>query len=284
MIAAVCFDLGNTLLAYRDFGLQAYTGRLEKTIRALLEQFRKEGLDARKSDPGSVAQRVFARIIPIEMRARAELSEYDVGIEIRRALGEMFPQVDASWDERVNAAAWGVMRQEFELRPDALDTLRALKSSGKKIGLISNSQFRSADMMDDLSAKGLDGLLDATVFSLDERIRKPRREIFLRALAQLNCQPAHAVMVGDTVEADIAGARAAGMKAILIRTPENLAVFSSELPVPSSEFRVPSSEFQVPSSGSKAPAGEVQVAKAAPEAPDAVVDNLSEIPALINGW
>ncbi|MCX7045727.1 MAG: HAD-IIIA family hydrolase [Candidatus Sumerlaeota bacterium] len=277
MIKAVCFDLGNTLLAYRDFGLDAYSGRLEKTIRTLLEQFFKERSDARQSDPGSIAQRVFACIIPIEMRARAELSEYDVAIEIRRALGEMFSQVDDSWDERVNAAAWGVMRQEFELRPDALETLRALKRGGKKIGLISNSQFRSADMMDDLSAKGLDGLLDATVFSLDERIRKPRREIFLRALAQLNCQPAHAVMVGDTVEADIAGARAAGMKAILIRTPENQAVFSSG-------FKVPSSEFRVSSSGSKAPACEAGDTRPGQEAPDAVVDNLSEIPTLINGW
>jgi putative hydrolase of the HAD superfamily len=48
--------------------------------------------------------------------------------------------------------------------------------------------------------------------------RKPSKEIFNYALKVSNCKPQDAVMVGDSYEADISGAKNAGMKAIYFST------------------------------------------------------------------
>ncbi len=51
-----------------------------------------------------------------------------------------------------------------------------------------------------------------------EVVGKPTRAYFEAALADLDASPAEAVMVGDDVEADIGGAKAAGLRAVLVRT------------------------------------------------------------------
>jgi HAD superfamily hydrolase (TIGR01458 family) len=51
-----------------------------------------------------------------------------------------------------------------------------------------------------------------------EVVGKPTRAYFDAALADLGARPAEAVMVGDDVEADIGGAKAAGLRAVLVRT------------------------------------------------------------------
>jgi HAD superfamily hydrolase (TIGR01458 family) len=61
-----------------------------------------------------------------------------------------------------------------------------------------------------------------------EVVGKPTRAYFDAALAELDASPDEAVMVGDDVEADIGGAKAAGLRAVLVRTgkfrEETLAV------------------------------------------------------------
>jgi HAD superfamily hydrolase (TIGR01458 family) len=49
-------------------------------------------------------------------------------------------------------------------------------------------------------------------------VGKPSRAYFEGALAELGASPSEAVMVGDDVEADVGGAKAAGLRAILVRT------------------------------------------------------------------
>jgi HAD superfamily hydrolase (TIGR01458 family) len=70
-------------------------------------------------------------------------------------------------------------------------------------------------------------LLDAGAFvagleyaaGLDaEVVGKPSRAYFEAALAELNASPEDAVMVGDDVEADVGGAKAAGLRGVLVRT------------------------------------------------------------------
>ncbi len=70
-------------------------------------------------------------------------------------------------------------------------------------------------------------LLDAGAFvagleyaaGLDaEVVGKPSRAYFEAALAELDASPEDAVMVGDDVEADVGGAKAAGLRGVLVRT------------------------------------------------------------------
>ena len=151
---AVLFDLGNTLLEYRDFGLEAYSVRLEKAMVAIVGLMREAGMIDGGFDPAPLTRAIFERIIGLEQRAWRESFEYDTTSEILRALGERFARIDKSWDRRIDGAIYGVMRKEYAPRADAVATLRALRRAGLRTGMISNTQFRSANLMEEMRAFG----------------------------------------------------------------------------------------------------------------------------------
>jgi putative hydrolase of the HAD superfamily len=103
------------------------------------------------------------------------------------------------------------------LFPDAAQTLSSLRASGFKLGLITNGSVRMQSRK--LECLTLAPMFDAILISDAEGISKPDRRIFHRALERLNANPAQAVFVGDHPEVDVAGARAAGMRAIWRRDP-----------------------------------------------------------------
>ena len=70
-----------------------------------------------------------------------------------------------------------------------------------------------------LECLALSPMFHTILISDAEGISKPDRQIFLRALERLDANPAQAVFVGDHPEVDVAGARAAGMRAIWRRDP-----------------------------------------------------------------
>jgi putative hydrolase of the HAD superfamily len=99
----------------------------------------------------------------------------------------------------------------FALYEDALPVLEVLRSHRLKIGLVSNGQ---RDLGEFLEHHGLH--VDATVGSRAHGRIKPHPSIFVAALDLLGVEPGEAAMVGDSYEDDIAGARALGMRAILL--------------------------------------------------------------------
>jgi len=103
------------------------------------------------------------------------------------------------------------------LFPDAAETLSCLRTSGLKLGLITNGSVRMQSRK--LQCLALSPWFDTILISEAEGISKPDRQIFHRALDRLNTNPAQAVFVGDHPEVDVAGARAAGMQAIWRRDP-----------------------------------------------------------------
>ena len=99
----------------------------------------------------------------------------------------------------------------FELYDDALPALEWLRERGLLIGLLSNS---SRDLDEFVAHHGL--LADAVLTSHAHGKTKPHETIFHALLAKLGVQPEEALMVGDDLEADIEGARAIGMRAVLL--------------------------------------------------------------------
>jgi putative hydrolase of the HAD superfamily len=99
----------------------------------------------------------------------------------------------------------------FELYDDALPVLDALRERGLKIGLLSNS---SRDLDDFVAHHGLS--CDAALTSHVHGKTKPHRTIFRAMLERLSVAPEEAVMVGDTIEDDVEGAVAVGMRAVLL--------------------------------------------------------------------
>ncbi len=99
----------------------------------------------------------------------------------------------------------------FELYEDALPTLDALRSRGLKLGLLSNT---SRDLDAFVAHHRL--AVDAVLTSHAHGKTKPHETIFRALLGKLGVAPGEAVMVGDQLEDDIAGARAVGMRAVLV--------------------------------------------------------------------
>jgi putative hydrolase of the HAD superfamily len=101
--------------------------------------------------------------------------------------------------------------ENFELYDDVPDTLAALRAAGLRIGLVSNS---ARDVHEFARHHGLD--VDAGISSFHHGRTKPHASIFRAVLDLLRAEPAEAAMVGDTIADDVDGARALGMRAILL--------------------------------------------------------------------
>jgi putative hydrolase of the HAD superfamily len=101
--------------------------------------------------------------------------------------------------------------ENFELFEDVLPVLEELRAAGLKIGLVSNG---IRDLTVFVAHHRLD--VDAIVDSRSHGRVKPHPTIFEAALDALGVPSAEAVMVGDSLEEDVEGARALGMHAILV--------------------------------------------------------------------
>ncbi len=107
------------------------------------------------------------------------------------------------------------------------DLLGAIRDSGYKVGLISNTEALLTAY--DLQVLGLDDQFDEIVLSSDVGVKKPDRKIFEIMLDRLGIKPVDCTFVGDTYRDDIAGAVSAGMDAVfLTASPGNLPACGNE--------------------------------------------------------
>jgi HAD superfamily hydrolase (TIGR01509 family) len=90
--------------------------------------------------------------------------------------------------------------------PDTAELLRGLHQQGVKTAVVSNIAF---DIRPAFVAIGARDYVDEFVLSFEVGVIKPDAAIFDAALTRLGVDAAHAVMVGDSAEAD-GGARAVG--------------------------------------------------------------------------
>lgn len=98
---------------------------------------------------------------------------------------------------------------------NAVDAIRGLKRR-YKLAVVSDTTLTPGRVLRQILAN--DSLLDcfqSFSFSDETLYRKPHPEQFLQALDDLDVRPEEAVHVGDLIETDIKGAKAAGMKTIL---------------------------------------------------------------------
>jgi putative hydrolase of the HAD superfamily len=95
------------------------------------------------------------------------------------------------------------------------------KLHGKyKLGIVSNFAIPEC-VTKLLQRQGLVDFFDVVVVSGAVNKRKPSLEIFTKALEQMDVSPEETVFVGDTVDADVLGAKAAGMRTIYVeRRPQ----------------------------------------------------------------
>lgn len=117
----------------------------------------------------------------------------------------------ASRDCAVEITRGWERHENFELYEDTMPALTALREAGLKIGLVSNS---ARDVAAFARHHALE--IDAGISSFFHGKTKPHASIFRAVLDLLDVDPREAAMVGDSVEADMEGALALGMRAVLL--------------------------------------------------------------------
>ena len=127
-------------------------------------------------------------------------------------LGRALPPEAAAIGERELTEAL-LESLRFTPFPDAATALGTLRASGIRAAVVSNWDCSLPGV---LAAVGLGGMLDAVVTSAEAGARKPDRRIFEAALAAVQCPSDRALLVGDSLEIDIAGGRAAGIRSVLL--------------------------------------------------------------------
>jgi putative hydrolase of the HAD superfamily len=201
VLQAVLFDWGHTLMDWN-------------WDDALLESGHRAGLEAVSASPEK------APALTERYRAEAAFFDWEAPEEIeyaplvRTMLAEVGVEVDEEGLSRfllAEHAAWAPARRVASMSGVLLDSLR---DRGLKTGLVSNAWDPGWILERDLEDMGLLERLDVTVFSSEVGVRKPRPEIFRRALDALGISPQDALFVGDRLEADVRGARDVGMRTV----------------------------------------------------------------------
>jgi putative hydrolase of the HAD superfamily len=178
-------------------------------LRAALE--RRSGIDIgiEAAERGFAAE--IAHYLANHMRGGdregLELLRDECAEAMRAAIG--YTQLDHA---TVRAAMLEAL--EFEPFVDAVPALVDLRARGLRLVVVSNWDCSLPDWLD---RAGLSGLYDAAVSSAAVGAAKPAPAVFEAGLELAGCGPADAVFVGDTVDNDVRGARAVGMRAILVQ-------------------------------------------------------------------
>jgi putative hydrolase of the HAD superfamily len=113
--------------------------------------------------------------------------------------------------DEVLAALLAALR--FHAYPEVPGVLARLRADGARLAIVSNWDVSLYDV---LERTGLRRLVDAVAISAELGVAKPDPAIFRAALERLGVDAAGAVHVGDSLEHDVAGARAAGLEAVLV--------------------------------------------------------------------
>ena len=140
---------------------------------------------------------------------------------VQESLGTSLPLAD------VQDALLAAVR--FRAYPEVPAVLERLRAGGARLAVVSNWDVSLHDV---LERTELRGRVDAVVISAEVGVAKPDPAIFRIALEQLGAKANDAVHVGDSVEHDIAGARAAGLEAVFVarngaQAPDGVRVVTS---------------------------------------------------------
>ena len=205
-IKAIFFDIDDTLY---DSSQQAKRAR-KNAIKSMIEA----GLDISEDEGVQAINRIVVRL----------------GSNYEYHFDELVKEFGYEGNPRIIAAgivAYHRTKTTY-LVPlhDTIPTLLELKSKGHKIGIITDG--RAVKQWEKIIQLGLQHFFDVVVISEQIGKEKPDKEMFENAVKEIGCMAGEAVMVGDRVDKDIAGANAAGMTTVRLlngkyagKKPEN---------------------------------------------------------------
>lgn len=201
--AAVGFDLDGTLFDHRGAAVDAVDTLVREFDQSPSDEFRQLWFAAEDDH----FERWRAGLISFQEqrrnRVRVFLSAIGVAVPPRTV------ELDRLFDCYLSAyrAAWRPY-------PDVIDLLRALRRDGIAVGVLTNGNHEQ--QIDKLAVIGIDQLVNVVCTSERIGYQKPDPRAFETLAHDLGVHPSDVVFVGDNPEHDVAGARAAGMRAGLV--------------------------------------------------------------------
>lgn len=212
MLKAVLFDVDFTLVKPGpDLGPEGYQ---------LLG--RRFGLEL---DPARYPDARAAAIETVERHPELDHDEEVWVLFTERIIRGMGGDSDRAYECAVEMTRAWEHAHNFELFEDSLPVLAELREHGLKIGLVSNT---GRDLSAFVAHHALN--VDVALGSASHGKTKPHPTIFQAALDQLEVSAEEAVMVGDSPEDDIEGARALGMRAFLVDRDNRFPEIEDRLP------------------------------------------------------
>jgi putative hydrolase of the HAD superfamily len=205
VIRAVFFDWGNTLVAWQ-FDPELF---VEGHVRGLA------AFGAGAPSQPSFTDAYSRQLLPLLVGERED--ELDYTTEIAALFDSLGAGGDRDAVSRFVVAENKVWRPSHHLDPAVVELIDTLRADGLEVGLISNAFDPPALMRELFADIGLLERLDAIALSAEVGKRKPHALIFESALAQAGVEPGEAVMVGDRLREDVAGAQAIGMATVQAR-------------------------------------------------------------------
>jgi putative hydrolase of the HAD superfamily len=221
-IKAVLFDLDDTLYDHRFSsrkGLETLKNNFNCFKDIQVVELEKEHLNLLNEIHLS---KVLAGLCTID-EARAE--------RYKRLFSKYGVNADTEIIESARTLYSTAYRTNQRAVPGAIELLQRLKTKFK-IAIVSNNY--GVEQKSKIDVCGFAIYLDAIVTSVEVGFTKPSPEIFLLALDKLGCLPNEAVMIGDSWDMDITGAKNAGIRAIWFNR------YGNECPEPSSSVEVDS--------------------------------------------
>ncbi len=209
MLRAVCFDFGDTLVSTRLDWSRIHPAMLDG-LQAALEPHLPH-LDYRRLRRDFLFLRRMGKI-----RAEQTLVEAPATDSLARALMlQGVGPVPAPVLQQGVDGFFAPEEAEYSLVTGIPEVLARLRVMGVKLAVISNATcgvlIRRA-----LERRMLLPFLAEVVVSAEHGRCKPEPSIFRYTLERLGVSAAQAAMVGDRLPTDVAGARAAGMRAVLV--------------------------------------------------------------------
>lgn len=226
-VRCLLFDLGSTLWTRREETASLAEEQAKVRAAGVFRQAVGDGMFAAMND-GALGK-LLKKTIGKQRRAEARQHpgyEPDCVLATLRALHQL-GLVDA--DRALAEAMFEALRVRIPdsrvLFEDTLSTLAVLKGRGYLLGVVTNRHYGGPLFRDDVARMGL---LDYVAYehmaiSADLGVCKPHPAIFSHALTSLNVAPEETAMVGDKLDADMAGARSLNMLSIWKAADEHSA-------------------------------------------------------------
>jgi 5'-nucleotidase len=227
MVKVVLFDLGNTLLYFDGI----WSEMIVQADQALIEALNSSGYILGENFPRDFDE----RMDHYYQERQTEFLEYTSRMLLLDLLNEQgYNQVPLEHIDLALKKMYAVSQAHWVAENDALPLLKSLRESGYRIGLISNAND-DQDVQTLIDKGQIRPFLDLILVSAAVGIRKPNPKIFQMALDHFGVTAQEAVMVGDTLGADILGANHLGIPSVWINRralnrPDNLAHEDTILP------------------------------------------------------